>query len=173
MNKPRAISAQLVDIRNVGAHKSIKLTIHVPEEQARQVVDLFGWPTMVDPVPVALARLQEGGGAHAQLQSAIDTTPVSPSDKPAGRAKRAWHAMTPAEQAGIRCSEGAFQVFLQEHQPGVWYADSGDAAAVVRHICRVQSRSQINSANPESLRLWQELERNYRAWQHAPEAGAA
>lgn len=170
-DKPRAISAQLVDIRNVGAHKSIKLTIHVPEEQARQIVDLFGWPTMVDPVPVALARLEVMPAE--QTESTIDTTPVPPSDKPARRAKRAWHAMTPAEQAGIRCSEGAFQVFLQEHQPGVWYADNGDVAAVVRHICRVQSRSQINEANPESLRLWQELEHDYRAWQHAPAVGAA
>ena len=120
MNKPRAISAQLVDIRNVGAHKSIKLTIHVPEEQARQVVDLFGWPTMVDPVPVALARLQEGGGAHAQQHPTIDTTPVSPSDKPAGRAKREWHELKPSAQISIRCGETAFRAFLAETFPDAW-----------------------------------------------------
>lgn len=163
IEKPRAISAQLVDIRNVGAHKSIKLTIHVPEEQARQVVDMFGWPTMVDPVPVALARLVVAGDSKpsATLPAPRD------EDKPVGRAKREWHELTPAEQAGIRCNELSFRAFLR-----VTFKDcrnASDAAEVVRQLCRVQSRSQINSANPESLRLWEELERDYHFWQHAPE----
>ena len=52
-----AIMGSLVDVRNVGTHKSVKLTIHTPEEYAMKVVDPFGWPTGVNPIPVAIARL--------------------------------------------------------------------------------------------------------------------
>ena len=155
----------------MGAHKSIKLTIHVPEEQARQVVDLFGWPTMVDPVPVALARLQEGGGARRPTRHpTIDTTPVPLPDKPAGRAKREWRELTPAGQAGIRCNEPRFQAFLREaiNRFGLSTHDDcrneNEAAEIVRDLCRVESRSQINKTNPESLRLWHLLEGDYQLW---------
>lgn len=60
MSKPSAIAASLVNMRNVGSHKSVALTIHVPEEQAHAVIEAFGWPTMANPVPIAIARLTEG-----------------------------------------------------------------------------------------------------------------
>lgn len=53
-----AIAAQLVDMRNVGTHKVLKLTIHIPEEQALAAIAAFGWPTGVDPVPIAIARMK-------------------------------------------------------------------------------------------------------------------
>lgn len=62
MNKPAAISAQLVDMRNVGTHKCLKLTLHVPEEQALDAIAAFGWPTGAAPVPVAIARLNQQEG---------------------------------------------------------------------------------------------------------------
>ena len=42
MSDRAAISAQLVDIRNIGMHKSVKLTLHVPAEQAELVMKIFG-----------------------------------------------------------------------------------------------------------------------------------
>ena len=42
-----AITAMLVDVRNVNAHKCVRLEIHVPAEQAGAVMAAFGWPTMV------------------------------------------------------------------------------------------------------------------------------
>ena len=169
MNKPRAISAQLVDIRNVGAHKSIKLTIHVPEEQARQVVDMFGWPTMVDPVPVALARLIE------QPSLAVAPDAAKPAKK-----KQEWHELKPSAQISIRCRETAFRKFLvEEFHDAYWsnleeaWSPTERAIAFVREHCGVASRADINSDNPQALDAWERLEWDYRAWQHAPEAGAA
>ena len=182
MNKPRAISAQLVDIRNVGAHKSIKLTIHVPEEQARQVVELFGWPTMVDPVPVALARLEVMPAEQPKHGiSTTDTTPGPLPDKPAGRAKREWHELQPSAQISIRCGETAFRIFLDETFPRSWGQDMEDmglsqteqAIRFVRRHCGVTSRADINSGNPQALDAWERLEWDYRAWQQAPAVGAA
>lgn len=57
MSEPAAIAAQIVDIRNLGTQKVVKITVHAPQEEALAVIDAFGWPTAVDPVPVAIARL--------------------------------------------------------------------------------------------------------------------
>lgn len=57
--KPAAVMGSLVNLKNVATHKSIALTIHVPAEAAQAVLGAFGWPTMVDPVSVAVARLEE------------------------------------------------------------------------------------------------------------------
>src|SRR5215203_874166 len=56
-NDPAVIAAKLVSIKNVGTHKSVVLTIHVPEELALRVIQAFGWPTMTSPVDVAIAAL--------------------------------------------------------------------------------------------------------------------
>jgi hypothetical protein len=53
------VTGSLTDIRNIGTDKSVKLTVHVPVELAMQVIDAFGWPSSVDPVPVAVARIVE------------------------------------------------------------------------------------------------------------------
>lgn len=60
MTKLAAIEGQLVGIKNVSTHKSACLTIHVPEEYALKVIEAFGWPTMVAPVHVAIARMGDG-----------------------------------------------------------------------------------------------------------------
>ena len=158
MNKPRAISAQLVDIRNLGTQKCVKMTIHVPQEQALELTKLFGWPTTTDPVPVALARLIE--------------------EPPAERPKREWHELKPSAQISIRCGETAFRAFLAETFPDAWSRLEDDwspiekAIVFVREHCGVTSRAYINLDNPQALDAWQRLEWDYRAWQQAPAAGA-
>jgi hypothetical protein len=57
VRKRAVIAGSLTDIRNVGVHKAIRLTVEVPAELAQGVLDAFGWPTAVQPVPVALARM--------------------------------------------------------------------------------------------------------------------
>ena len=86
MSKPAAIFGSLVDIKNVNAHKSVRLTIDIPAEKAPEVVAMFGWPTMAEPVPVALARLLVGG-QRKETRSL-------------------------AQQAGALCASAVFQVFL-------------------------------------------------------------
>jgi hypothetical protein len=56
MEKPAAILAALVDMRNVGTHKSLKLTLHIAEEHALDAIRAFGWPTGANPVLVGVGR---------------------------------------------------------------------------------------------------------------------
>ena len=65
MNDKAAIVGSLVSAKNVGVHKSVALTIHVPEELALRVFEIFGWPTMSHPISVALARLALAADAPA------------------------------------------------------------------------------------------------------------
>lgn len=60
MSDLAAMHAQLVDVRNVGP--DMKLTLHIDVAFAEQVIQTFGWPTRADPIPVALARLNEAPG---------------------------------------------------------------------------------------------------------------
>lgn len=146
MNKPAAISASLVDVRNVAAHKCVKLEIHVPAEQAPLVMEAFGWPTMVDPVPVAIARL---AGNVTSIERAKD----SQRDK-----------LTMI--ASIKCGEPVFRVFLHEKY-GYNPQTSDEAAEAVREICKVDSRRQF-SQNEEAAQRWRDLEAEFNAWRRVP-----
>lgn len=57
MSDYAAVTGSLVDVRNVGTHKCVKLSIEVPEEMALKVMESFGWPTGTNPVTVVVARL--------------------------------------------------------------------------------------------------------------------
>lgn len=69
MDKPAAIQGSLVDAYNVNTHKVLRLEIDVPVELAGDVLQAFGWPTMVNPVPVAIARLN-AAESSSQLPAA-------------------------------------------------------------------------------------------------------
>ena len=87
MNGRRAaMFGSLVDIKNVNSHKSVRLTIDIPAEQAPEVVEMFGWPTQAQPLPVAIARMA-GGWEKKETRSL-------------------------AQQAGALCANAVFQVFL-------------------------------------------------------------
>ena len=84
--KRAAMFGSLVDIKNVNAHRCARLTIDVPAEHAAEIVAMFGWPTMADPVPVAVARMA-GGWEKKETRSL-------------------------AQQAGALCANAVFQIFL-------------------------------------------------------------
>lgn len=153
---PAAITAQLVDVRNVAAHKSVRLELHVPAEQAGLVMAAFGWPTMADPVPVALARLT--------------AAPVAVDKPDVPKERRPFSELPYAQQAAMRCNEPEFQRFLQENLPDSWAAGSVYekdaaklAAAVVRVDCGVGSRSEIVAGTTAASR-WEQLDADFYAW---------
>lgn len=166
MSKAAAIAAQLVDIRNVGTHKVVKLTIHVPAEQAGLVFDAFGWPTGVDPVPVALARLRDSGETE-RVPSPLREARGQSCDgsASASRHKQSWHDMSPAQQAGLLCGDPLFQQFLFEMH-GCPEKTSSDAAEHVRIHCGVASRREINNED-RSGRLWRDLVADFRVFERA------
>lgn len=178
MNQPAAISAQLVDVRNVGQHKAIKLTLHVPAEQAESVMAAFGWPTMVEPVPVALARLdmnkvsgaiapeKDGEGAGQSTLAACDVSTPSASRR-GEPSKKSWNEMSGAQQAGILCGDPEFWKFLREKRNYIC-DNADDVAHAVRSLCGVSSRTEILPGT-HAERHWRGLVSDYRAWQHEPE----
>lgn len=160
-----AISAQLVDIRNVGMHKAVKLTLHAPEEHALAIMKAFGWPTMVNPVSVAVARLNEVPAPQDYGASSSDERePASDSGLGAERGRRTFTDMLPAQQAGMLCSDRAFRLFLAE-KFDMPLPDPEEAANIIRHHCKVKSRKDITTDNPD----WSGLVLAYRLWQREPE----
>ncbi len=137
MKNAAAIAAQLVDIRNVGQHKCIKLTLHVPAEQAGLIMEAFGWPTAVDPVPVAVARLVQPAGKEVGVETTNMAQPAL-GDVPARAPRNKL-----AQLAGMLAKTPLFQRYMEKVVPG--YVDVSDEMAVeyIRGYCGVGSRSQI------------------------------
>jgi len=160
MSAPAAITAQLVDVRNVGMHKCIKLTLHVPAELAGQVMAAFGWPTSVDPVPVALARLNLNGDGTASLSGGEAVTPAG-----GGLPARPKERNKLSQQAGACCSDPRFQKWLGA-------IDRDEAANIVRLRCEVGSRSEIISGTPAG-ELWSRIYDRFRIWCDVPELAAS
>src|SRR6476646_5225398 len=104
MTTPPAIEGQLVDAKNIAVHKTVRLSIDVPAELGAKVIEMFGWATMANPVPVAIAKLNPSVQAP-QPEPAITAKP---------NGKKAWHELSPAQQAGIHCNDRFFWQFLRE-----------------------------------------------------------
>ena len=82
--------------------------------------------------------------------------------------KATWADVTPAAQAGIRCEEPMFRAFLQEVR-NFSAGDAEQAAAAVRAICCVESRTELSS-NHKARVIWHQLDQQYQAWKAAEHA---
>ena len=151
-----AIAANLVDVKNIATHKCVLLSIHVPQEQAHLVLKAFGWPTMANPVPVAIAALDLSAASQKPAQA-----PAKPKQK--------WDEMPYAQQCGIRCAEPDFWRFVA-NAAALNIRTPDECAAAVRGMCRVTSRSEIKYGTDAGMR-WSHIENNYQNWlatqQHA------
>lgn len=172
MNNAAAIQAQLVDIRNLGTEKCVKLTLHIPAEQAPLVLKAFGWPTAVEPVPVALARLTQPKEAEAQPRPPVTESPSATTG--GAQSKKSWHEMSMSQQAGLLCGEISFATFLKDYHPSTWRETEGTegllkdrAAQCVRFLCGVESRSEIKP-DTSAGGYWIKLNSEYRAWMQQP-----
>jgi len=200
MKNAAAISAQLVDVRNVGQHKCVKLTLHVPAEQAGMVMAAFGWPTQVDPVPVAIARLNPENVKEVMPTGPIlagrptsenrrdtqsreevmpdkpehgthNTSPASGPDIPTRAHKTVAPEKRLAQRAALLCKEPLFRRFLandlkDKGKLTAPYWTEGDAAAVLRNMCGVTSRSEIKPGT-EAGRLFDNIYSSFIAWRDA------
>ncbi len=88
------------------------------------------------------------------------TEPRPPA--PRAVAKRDWRDLSPAEQAGIRCNEPTFRAFLDE-ECGFVVAEVDHAAVVVRQLCRVESRRELNTSQ-DARQRWRSLDDQFQAW---------
>ena len=176
--KPIAITGQLVDVRNISTHKCARLLIDVPAEQAASIISAFGWPTMVSPVPVAIARLANPPAVEASphgdqegdvdRQSAGAPPPLQPE---APKAKQSWGELSCSQQAGIRCGDPIFRKWLEEAITRRPVNNETEAAEVIRHFCNIQSRGDLNR-DKGAASTWRILDRRYEAWKIADRIGA-
>jgi hypothetical protein len=148
MDAPTVIQGKLVDARNVASHKCVRLYIDIPAELGASVVKMFGWPTQVEPVDVAVARLDIG---------AIKPVVEAPKER------RKFADLSPAQQAALTCKEPRFWAWIREERGEDGCDSEGDAADYVREFCNVQSRSELNLHTGGATR-WQFLCSAYHAW---------
>ena len=171
--KPAAIAASLVDVRNIAAHKCVRLEIHVPVEQAGMAFQWkpFGLPTE-HPVSVLAAVCIDLGVAQPAERSAVteDVTGSSPVSQ--AKERRSWSDLSYAQQAGIRCNEPDFWLFIDEicetnpAEPSINSKEG--AASFVRIYCGVESRSDLKPGT-DAGRQWVMLNNMYEGSQRERE----
>lgn len=121
-----------------------------------------GEETAATPSPQVAGGLARAASLPPERRSEIATEAANArwnKDKPT----RHWDTLPPATQAGIRCGEERFWEFLAETVSASWEAHGHDAAGVVRWLCDVTSRSELNSNRPAAFR-WRALEEEYQTW---------
>ena len=178
------------NLRTVISQKVAQVVIEIPMEQMQEFVRLFGapnpetWialariePTQVNPIPVAVARLNPelpSPSSHQTSPGNSDATggvspplPGTDGRKPGAQSK-SWSSMSPAQQAGIRCADPLFQQFLLEKMKIRQMCNASDAANAVRVYCGVASRAHIN-VDPSAGLLWHRLDGDFSIWKHHPE----
>lgn len=160
--KLAAMAAKLVGMKNVSTYGSVELRLHMPQEHALQVTQLFGWPTVENPISVAIARLEEGEIGDPACKP--DCRPLEPD--PAEYVKRQmpglqqasphmqekaryWSDMSPAQQSGVIRREPAFWDFAN-------VANAEQARDYIRNWCSVNSCAEIKSGFASGGR-WAEL----------------
>ena len=168
MTTPRAFSGEYSDLKFIKTRSVVQMHVEFPIEEGAEIVKLFGAPLPGKPVRVAIARLN----LKPELEVVPDNSSQERSvDKNGAGEKRDWSSLSPAQQAGIRCNEPAFHLFLRDQ--GDSQCDSAEKAAeYVRFATGVRSRSDIGQSN-EAIQKWNELEAKYQAWRIAPAVGAA
>lgn len=147
MTDEAVIQGSLVDVRNVNQHKCVRMLIDVPAEKAPKVMEAFGWPTMVAPVSVVVARL-----APSPLKEALQRSVEAEREK--DKEPREWSTISRSQQSGIACSDPGFRQFIASK--GYVVTDAETAATAVRQICGVNSRRHF-ADNPEAGARWDRL----------------
>jgi hypothetical protein len=168
MTDAAVISGSLVDAKNVNTHKVMRLIIDVPAENALKVIAAFGWPTMVNPVSVAVARLDERKVMLSHRRTNPLTQRPGRINQSAYRPGRISPQESPAQIAGYLCTLGSFHTFLRERFTDQWIPNAVPgrskeevAKETLYDICTVTSRTQLTKDNTE----WLALQLAFRLWE--------
>jgi hypothetical protein len=152
-----AIKATFSDFKLIKTRKVAQLVMEVPIEQADAAVKaLGGLPTFAEEQWVGIAPLKPEV-VQASHRSREDT-----HQKPRKEALQ-WDDLPAVKQAAIRCQDEAFQRWICAGVDGPMRADTESVSAAVRRHCRVSSRSEITPDNPEALKIWNQIDAEYRA----------
>jgi hypothetical protein len=96
-----------------------------------------------------------------------DETPV---DHQAERRDK-WRDLGPTRQAGMRCKEPVFWAFLAEYLHYSRVEDEEGAASIVRDICCITSRRDLEKPGFGDARTkWFQIDNAFQAWKAAENA---
>lgn len=145
MTKLAAFRATYSDLKIIKTRQVVQLCFELPLADFPQAYDVLGGlPNPASDSWFAIAPLAAS---------------AAPEDK-SKRASRRWHELSAPQQAGIRCEEPAFAVFLSEEFPEEWHEAMDDPAECVRLICRVPSRAELL----HDSEAWKALNDKFEAW---------
>lgn len=144
-----AFRATYSDLKIVKTRQVVQLCFELPLADFPQAYDVLGGlPNPASDSWFAIAPLAASAAQPAGDQSKRTS------------ARRRWHELSAPQQAGIRCEEPAFAVFLSEEFPEEWHEAMNDPAECVRLICRVQSRAELH----DNAEAWRVLNDKFDAW---------
>ena len=180
MSEPRVIQADYSNWRTVAGRKVLQLVFEVPIEQTADVMAKLGVPMPGENKWCAIALLDTtacaSGNGDGKPENApkpsrgseagVDlpgssVTPINAHTAAAGTSlkekdRRPFASLPLSQQAAIRCQDNDFKLFLNA-------SNAEDAAAKVRGLCQVSSRSEIVEGDKTGDR-WLNLEANFQAW---------
>lgn len=149
MSAPAAFKATYSDLKFIKSRKVAQVMLELPIEQADAFVKAFGTPNPASETWVAIARLD-----------------LSKTQEPE-KAKRKFDELPLSQQAALLCNREAFWRFLDSHYQNIHVADEQSAAAVLRDMCGVLSRSEIDSSHGAAERF-KSLSSEFDAWLSEP-----
>lgn len=130
-----AIAATFSDFRIVKGRKVAQMVFEIPIEQAN----------------AALAAL--GGVPQPGSEQWVGVAPLEPP-APRPEKPKTWDDLSYPQRAGIRCSDKAFQDWMDA-------PDAEACADAVREYCGVKSRSEL-AENELAAERWVELDVGFR-----------
>lgn len=170
MSKPAAFRAVYSDFKLVKTRGVIQVILEVPVEQSDAAYEVlggmpvagkerwFGIAAIKSETEVMQAEGRPNGSSIQHVDARPDQEPPRPD-----RAKRSWKDLQPSQQAGIRCGEPSFQLFLTELYRDDFHEAAGDRAECIRLICGVSSRAELDT-NHKARVIWNQLNDRYDAW---------
>jgi hypothetical protein len=154
----KPIAATLSNFRPVSTRKVVQLILEIPIERATEaLMALGGVPDPSNPQWVGIVALNE----EPVEEDAIKLFPRIDRTKPIEPPKREW---TLANKVAMTCEEVSFLRFLGDCYPGTFRGTGEDVATTVRHLCGVDSRSEITPGSTAG-REWDRLSLEYEQWQ--------
>lgn len=152
---PEAFRATYSDLKLIKTRKCVQIIFEIPQEDFDAAYEVLGGL----PNPAA-----ERWFGIAALRGEMEVAQRSRQEDPKLSAgKREWRDISPVQQAGIRCAEPAFSVFLKESYPDDWHESAEDAAECVRMLCRILSRSELATSHKAGV-IWKQLDDEFIAW---------
>jgi hypothetical protein len=159
MTTRAAFQGYYSDLKFIKTRSVAQVVIEIPIESGDAFVQAFGTPNPASEVLVAIARM--------------NPTPVAEEPKAlAPPDRRSWDQLRPSQQAGIRCSEPAFQRYLREEYAAAWghaafddalTTDAKRAAECVRNIFGIATRAELDSNFGKGQR-WCDMLVDFDVW---------